>query len=440
MMAVVRDLLRADREGLWELHFDAVQRALYLFAAFDSTNYMRWCSLYLEDTRRLPATAPSVYENFSKGNFSIKEKPGRFTAVGGDQKLEQSINLSSKCSDGVIGHAKQKQYVAQWDLIYHEMMAVKNLHRQYANVMERTHETYNHHESSQSTTDRKKTQIQRMMRFIDEKGSPLAARASTTLQNFVTKEIMSEDIRNDILNAFTKGKEKYLTFRKERLLEKTTRISNTIHRENLRTMKNIRNKPQKTIRSTVKEMNIAERNIEIARERGLTTKDSLQYDVVPSPVLFNDEGLMTKPAKSQLIKELETHLKPEDYNYRHRNNAAFIMDVMATIRKVNLANLSSFRDLLVSFCSSSDVYRRFGRCDFVFDMYSDDASVKDSERKRRSEKVPIEYNSICPTSQLPKHMDSFWPSNNHKDRLEKLIYSHIRSSVSALEEHPTVLG
>ena len=83
MMTVVRDLLRADREGLWELHLDAVQRALYLFTAYDSANYLRWCSLYLEDMRRLPETAPSVYENFAKGNFTIKEKPGRFTAVGG---------------------------------------------------------------------------------------------------------------------------------------------------------------------------------------------------------------------------------------------------------------------------------------------------------------------------------------------------------------------
>ncbi len=39
MMDVVHDLLRADHEGIWELHLDSVQRALYLFAAFDCTNY-----------------------------------------------------------------------------------------------------------------------------------------------------------------------------------------------------------------------------------------------------------------------------------------------------------------------------------------------------------------------------------------------------------------
>ena len=96
MMAVVHDMLRADREGVWWLHLDAVQRALYIFAVFDSSNYLRWCSIYLEDLRRLPETAPSVYQTFSSGNFSIKDKIGRFTAIGGDQKLEQSINLEQR--------------------------------------------------------------------------------------------------------------------------------------------------------------------------------------------------------------------------------------------------------------------------------------------------------------------------------------------------------
>lgn len=128
-----------------------------LSAACDSTNYLCWCSVYLEDMR-LPQTTPSVHQQFSKGNFLIKDNPGKFIAVGRDQKLEQSINLSSKSSDGVIGMAKQEQYVAQCDLIYQEIMAVKNLYRHYFNVMDDTHESHHHHESSQTTTDRTECQ------------------------------------------------------------------------------------------------------------------------------------------------------------------------------------------------------------------------------------------------------------------------------------------
>ena len=79
----------------------------------------------------------------------------------GDKKLEQTINLSPKRNDGVIGHANQNQYVAHWDLIYHEMNAVKNVqYDEYTGVNENMSEAWNHHESSQSTMDRKEGHIQ----------------------------------------------------------------------------------------------------------------------------------------------------------------------------------------------------------------------------------------------------------------------------------------
>ena len=45
-------------------------------------------------------------------------------------------------------------------------------------------------------------------------------------------------------------------------------------------------------------MNITHKSIEVTRDRGLSTDDLLTYNVVPSPMLFGDDGLMTKPEKS----------------------------------------------------------------------------------------------------------------------------------------------
>ncbi|KAG0715268.1 Pseudouridine-5'-phosphate glycosidase [Chionoecetes opilio] len=137
---VVLDHLRPDREGSWDLHLDAMQRALYEFATWDCTNYLRWGTVYLEDCRNMPQ---EVYENFAeRHSFSVKDKPGVFTAVGGDQKLEQTINLYSKCSDSIIGHCKRKQFVAQRDLILHEMMGVNNLLLEITSVREHTSEAH----------------------------------------------------------------------------------------------------------------------------------------------------------------------------------------------------------------------------------------------------------------------------------------------------------
>ena len=52
-------------------------------------------------------------------------------------------------------HGKQSKYVVQVDPIYHEMMALKNLHREYTGVNESTPEAWHHYEYSQSTVDTK---------------------------------------------------------------------------------------------------------------------------------------------------------------------------------------------------------------------------------------------------------------------------------------------
>ena len=48
-------------------------------------------------------------------------------------------------------------------------------------------------------------------------------------------------------------------------------------------------------------MNMTEKSIETAQGRGQSTEDFPKYDVVPSPMIFHDDELMTNPEKSQLI-------------------------------------------------------------------------------------------------------------------------------------------
>ena len=67
--------------------------------------------------------------------------------------------------------------------------------------------------------------------------------------------------------------------------------------------------------------------LQVARDRGLSTDDLLAYDVVPSPMQFSDDGLMTKPEKSQLVRELEEQFKPDEYSYHLKTASAFLIDV-----------------------------------------------------------------------------------------------------------------
>ena len=169
----------------------------------------------------------------------------------------------------------------------------------------------------------------------------------------------------------------------------------------------------------------------------MSTDELLMYDIVPSPVLFIEEGFLTKPDKRQLITELETSLTPSDYKYNHTEKMCFV-DVMANIRKVRMVGLSTFHSFGSSFSEMMAVYHRFGHCDYVFDLYSDRPSVKDSERMRRVSKKSVELSTIIAHTPIPKNMDTFWPSKLNKSNLEMFIYNHIKSNLPAGNQYPSV--
>ncbi|KAG1663256.1 hypothetical protein GQR58_020489 [Nymphon striatum] len=145
----------------------------------------------------------------------------------------------------------------------------------------------------------------------------------------------------------------------------------------------------------IREMNMAEKSIEIAHDRGLATEDLLKYDVLPSPMLFDDHGLMTKPEKSQLIRELEDKLVSDDYSYHHKPESAFIIDVMATVCRVPLIGRTHFSDLLLQLTHITDVYHRYGRCDYIFDIYNDNPSVYICEQSSQGHEQPTIISQLC---------------------------------------------
>ena len=113
---------------------------------------------------------------------------------------------------------------------------------------------------------------------------------------------------------------------------------------------------------------------------------------------------------------------------------------MAVVRRVPLTGLTHFSHLLSKFASMTHVYHSYGRCDYIFDIYSDHPSVKDSERLRRCTATPVLMSTVAETTPLPKDMATFWPSSNNKVLLEKVIYSHVRNESSEGHEHPTILS
>ena len=59
-------------------------------------------------------------------------------------------------------------------------------------------------------------------------------------------------------------------------------------------MADIKEKPKLTAKIVKRTINLTDKAIEVARDRGLTLDELLAYDFVPSSLLFDIDGLMTR--------------------------------------------------------------------------------------------------------------------------------------------------
>ena len=92
-------LLRAERDGLFELHLIAVYETIPRCRAADRGNYVRYLPGYLNGMVTLQQKQPKFYEYLRDGGFVVRLSSRRFNAVATDQALEQTINPEGRARE-----------------------------------------------------------------------------------------------------------------------------------------------------------------------------------------------------------------------------------------------------------------------------------------------------------------------------------------------------
>ena len=181
---------------------------------------------------------------------------------------------------------------------------------------------------------------------------------------------------------------------------------------------------QTKVKESKKQLAETQKIFDIARVREYDIQELLTYDLIDTSYLFYAEGLMVKPNKSDLCSELEKMLEPTDYLQPSAwtpANTTAIVDVMAHLRRMRLANLNIFDDLCTDFLGYvHSLSHNANRIDTYID-----ASVKDSERTRRCNCSPIDLKDVSPETPLPVTMESFWASSMNKAKLQLLLRKYI---------------
>uniref|UniRef100_A0ABD2X8Y1 Uncharacterized protein n=1 Tax=Trichogramma kaykai TaxID=54128 RepID=A0ABD2X8Y1_9HYME len=417
------DLIRADRTGNWLLHLDTVEKLQPIFLIMDSTNYSRWSAVYLSDMQSLPQKAPEVFEHFMQGRFTVKRSNVPFTSVATDQALEQTINRTSKSSAGVIGSTRKKEFVALWDLTYHELSGINSLMKEIIHFDNNDEEFDNHHEASESFVLNSENAVQSILTCLEFYDANPFHQNDNQLRNIITQETVHESVKKDLLNIFERGLQIYENFVKERIQNKTKLLSSTITKNNL---PNFKTTPtlEKDSKKVAAKPNDAQRIISSSVERGFPLSDLFKYELTIKNILFDDDESVKKTSnKCILVRKLEESVD-NTQAFELGTDTCLMVDCMDVIKQVHIKNSSkikTFGDLADKFYEHINNLAQLQttkRIDLVFDSYFE-FSIKscDSERRKKADNS-INYNMINKTIHLPPKMDIFWESSNNKIQLQ----------------------
>ena len=432
----LRDLTRSHREGDWEMHLSAVQRALPLVFAFDRTNYKRWLPLYFEDSLALPAKFPLIHGDFLEGGFVAKLSKRKGSAVPMDQALESQYNKQAKSSSGIIGITRRKEAVCKWNLIKHEKSSYSNLLRKFAGVNEEDEYSL-HHEFSAKKSESDKASINQVVSYISNRGNPFDSE-SKSIKNLATGATLEAESSSFLLSCVGKGEEAYNKLVKERLQTKMVKLFDKIPK----TRRSKRRSKNWTPPDVNKETIHFLRMIDYSRLRKLDISQVLRHEIVSTSFYLTKDGGLRKSPKSELTRELKDRLtKPHPTEIEESDLlTAVVIDFMAYARKIppKKMRLVTYEDFFTALWKTfTRLSKGSNRIDIVFDVYLR-YSIKQGERNRRSKLDPIETNIATVKQQLPVDMDRFWSSSENKMRFQQAFIKWVQEK--HVNDTPVYLG
>ena len=238
-----------------------------------SINYLRYGSWYLEKMKK----HPEVYKHFQKGISVVKTNAGYFKAVAADMKLEQSIHRSKNDPGEIIGQAKHQTYVTEWELAYHEVLAISKSYGEiWESVLANTDANLLYKELRNRNIWEYKEAVNKFFLFIKERSNPYESTIPMNLYHFTSGELVDPEISAKILEFFDKGLTEYLIFREKRYLQKSKKLGETIKLFKLPAFIPKSTTEKKGIskvsaKKATKKIGEAQEKIDIARSRGYST-------------------------------------------------------------------------------------------------------------------------------------------------------------------------
>ena len=421
MVELLRNFIRAERTGNWDLHLQAVFNMLPYFAAAGHNLYVKSAHLYLQSMHQLQNTHPDVYDAFKNGHHVIRRSDRFWAGLSSDLVIEQVLMRSLKSSGGMTrGRKMGEQQRAQWLL---SMPACADINEAMQNLSAISyHSSDQHKEASEARQLRDKEDVLKIVAFLRER-NPFDG-GETSLRNIITGEIAEQHVNAD--TAVEVGRRIIDALPGKNAIEHSFKRANQVVTMNAKNHLKI---DGETL--AVDPQLLFQRFTTAAHGLFEDPSEIFKYELCSVPsALFDNNGFLREAQKSTLAEYIwnlggcGAPCTGDDVQY--------VLDGGWLLHRIPWTKECTYYDI----CSAYVEYveRRYHDITVVFDGYPGTPTTKDVTHTRRSlglSSVTVNFTESMPCK---SKKDAFLSNQENKRRFIRLLSERLR------DKNHTVLG
>ena len=222
---ILFSLTNSLRDADFGLFVQCVKDIMPWMFALDHTHYSRWMSVFLKDLQQIPSKYPSVFEEFKKGYFTVKNGNRKFSNIGIDQGHEQNNKLV-KIEGGAIGIFDNPKALLRW-AVAGPIVAQICKDAEDDDVKEKKH-----HEDNETFERNFRKDVKSLYDAFLEFGNPFSEEQNQLVQ-ISSRVVLDQSSSDSVFQAKQKGKDQFKSLTKDRLSSELSSRYDTISKNNL---------------------------------------------------------------------------------------------------------------------------------------------------------------------------------------------------------------
>ena len=213
LVELLLNLLRASREGDWNLHLDSLNKMIPCCFAYNKSNYAKYLPWYLLQMLNLPNTHPDLHKYLIDGGFSTQiGENNPFGCIPMDQTIEETINKDTQTAGGTKGFNTKKGAVAKYYVsTYYRASCVRHLHQ----MVQTSSNGSKHPDLRISRIKRDEADVHSILEMLTTIWINPFVKTGQDLCSLSTGASPPDEVVNDLLNAEEIGREAWEIFRAE---------------------------------------------------------------------------------------------------------------------------------------------------------------------------------------------------------------------------------